>query len=124
MGSRFSRLPAGSIARQTNSNGSNVVDLPDGVIDSPEFFVDAVRLARAMPGTEQDEADNRKFLQAFFEEYAAKIDGNWRDNDRRYRMMFWTGALTGLRIANRGYLQRLKQLAFDSSYREGKITPQ
>jgi hypothetical protein len=97
------------------------VDLPDGVIDSPELFMEAIRLARAMPGTDEEEAQVRRFLQGFFEEIAFKIDYAWKDNERHYRMMFWTGALTGIRIANRGYKKRLEAMVRDSAYHEGKV---
>jgi hypothetical protein len=91
------------------------MDLPDGVIDSPELFMDSIRVAGAAPGKEQDERDAIIFLEKEFTDLARAIDGFWEGNEKRYRMMFWTGALLGERVASRGYRNRLAQLAYDNA---------
>lgn len=90
------------------------MDLPDGVIDSPELFLEVIRVAGCAPGTEQDERDGMKWLARHFAEIAVSVDHAWRDNEQRYRMMFFTGAYVGVKIANEGYKKRLAQLAYNS----------
>jgi len=91
------------------------MNLPDGVIDSPELFMESIRVAAASPGTEQDERDAVIFLHRNFEDLARSIDSSWRDNEQRYRMMFWTGALLGEKVASRGYTRRLERLMHENA---------
>lgn len=90
-----------------NEHGRQVQapDLPEGVIDSAELFLLAIKQGTGGHEFRQGALD---FLEKRIREDLAKIGAT---GSRVNIMAYWTGAYLGLRIANRGYALRMGQLA-------------
>ena len=80
-------------------------DLPDGVIDSAELYFIAIREKAAMDPYLVDDAI--KFLEKTFVENCRAIGAD--PDDRRTRMLYWTGAYLGSRVSWKRYCMYLKQ---------------
>src|SRR5262245_46663895 len=84
--------------------------LPDGILDSPRLFLDAIRIGT---GGHEFDKDAVLFLEKEFREACAKI-GGLTIQLRKAAMLFWTGAYLGLRVANRAYAKRLEIIAHEA----------
>ena len=80
-------------------------DLPNGVIDSPELFLLAVKIGTG--GLEYREGA-LEYLHNKVREDLGRIGALGTHINV---MAYWTGAYLGLRVANRGYKVRLEQMA-------------
>lgn len=98
------------------------MNLPDGVIDSPELFMEGIRLSHAHPEGEDIEREAIVVLEDIFRDRMRSIDSSWQDNERHYKMVFWTGALLGNQVAFKGYQRRLQQMAAEHAMESGTAT--
>lgn len=78
-------------------------DLPNGIIDSPELFLLAIKVGT---GGHEFRTGALEFLEKQIHEDLAKIGAT---GSRVNVMAYWTGAYLGLRVANRGYALRQQQ---------------
>jgi hypothetical protein len=87
------------------------VNLPDGIIDSPELYFAAIREKAAMDPQLVDDAI--RVLEEEFLTAIRKIDLDFSKNERRYRMAYFTGALLGARISWKRFVIYLKNRAWE-----------
>ena len=100
----------------------DAVNLPDGIIDSPELYFAAIREKAAMDDQLVDDAIS--VLEDECLSTLRKIDADFTRNERRYRMAFFTGALLGARISWRRFVIYLKNRNWEDERRQqGDLPP-